>query len=50
MRKLLKNLLFVLLIFLVISGVFSLVGQEFQGKTEIPLTGLVEKINEGKVK
>ena len=50
MKNLAKNLVFVLLIFLVISGVFTLFSGPFEKEKELSLTKLVEEINQGKVK
>jgi len=50
MKPLFKNLIFILLIFLVISGVFTLVYRPFEKEKEIPLSQLVEDINQEKVK
>ena len=50
MNNLLKNLIFILLIFLVISGVFTLFSQSATPPKQIPLTQLVQDINQGKVK
>ena len=50
MKNLSKNLILVLLAFLVVSGIFSLLGEPFPQKTEIPLTQVAEDINQGKIK
>jgi cell division protease FtsH len=51
MRNLAKNLVFILLVFLIISGFFALFSEPFdQPKKEISLTQLVEDINQGKIK
>jgi cell division protease FtsH len=50
MRNLLKNFIFILLIFLVISAVFGLFSQPFEKEKEISLTQLVQDINQGEVK
>jgi len=50
MKNLLKNFIFILLIFLVISGIFTLFNQPFEKEKELSLTQLVEEINQGKVK
>ncbi len=49
-KNLTKNIIFVLLIFLIISAVFSLFSQPFKKEEKISLTQLVEEINEEKVK
>src|SRR3989344_3465157 len=48
MRNLLKNFVFVVLIFFVIAGVFSFLQQE--QKNIISITQLVQDVNQGKVK
>ena len=48
--SLIKNFLFVVLIFLIISSVFSLFFQPFEKKQEVSITQLVEDINQEKVK
>ncbi|MCJ7786782.1 ATP-dependent zinc metalloprotease FtsH [Patescibacteria group bacterium] len=50
MKKLAKNFIFVILIFLIISGVFTLFSQPLETKKEISLTQLVEEINQEKIK
>jgi cell division protease FtsH len=50
MKTLIKNFVFILIIFLTISAVFSLVGQPFQQDKQIPLSQLVQEINEAKIK
>ena len=50
MKPLFKNLILILLIFLIISGVFTLVYRPFEKEKEIPLSQLVEDINQEKVK
>ncbi|MBI2626235.1 MAG: ATP-dependent metallopeptidase FtsH/Yme1/Tma family protein [Candidatus Nealsonbacteria bacterium] len=50
MKSLFKNFIFVLLIFLAISGIFALFSQPFEKTNEISLTKLVEDINQEKVK
>ena len=50
MKNLAKNFVFVLLIFLVISGVFTLFQQPFEKVKELSLTQLVEEINQEKIK
>ena len=50
MKFLLKNLIYILLIFLLISAVFTLFFSPFSQKQEISLTQLVDDINQDKVK
>jgi cell division protease FtsH len=50
MRNLVKNFIFILLIFLVISGVFTLLYQPREKEKTLSLTQLVEEINQGKIK
>jgi len=50
MRNLIKNIVFILLIFLIISGVFTLFAQPFEKEKELAITQLVEEINQGKIK
>ncbi len=50
MKNLAKNFVFVLLIFLVISGVFTLLQKPFEKEKELSITQLVEEINQGKIK
>lgn len=50
MKELAKNFVFILLIFLIISGIFALFGQPFEKEKELSLTQLVEEINQGKIK
>jgi len=50
MKNLIKNIAIVLLIFLTISGIFSLMSAPFEGTKEISLTELVEEINQGQIK
>jgi len=50
MKSLIKNFVFILLIFLIISGVFAMFTQPFEEKEEISLTQLIEDINQEKVK
>jgi len=50
MKNLAKNFIFILLIFLIISGVFTLFSQPFEKPKVLSLTQLVEEINQGKVK
>jgi len=49
MKFLIKNLVYVLIIFLIISGVFALLFNPFEEKTEISLSKLVEEINQEKI-
>jgi len=49
MKFLIKNFVFVLIIFLIISGVFALFFNPFEEKTEISLSKLVEEINQEKI-
>jgi len=50
MKSLIKNFVFILLIFLVISAVFTLFSQPFKKEKEISLSQLVEEINQEKIK
>jgi len=50
MRNLFKNLLIILGIFVIISGVFALFGQPFEETAKLSLTQLVGEINQGKIK
>jgi cell division protease FtsH len=50
MKELIKNFLIIFLIFLIISGLFSLVWQPFEKIKEISLTQLVRDINQEKIK
>jgi len=50
MKYLIKNFIFVLLIFLIISGIFAMFANPFEEEQEISLSQLVEDINQGKVK
>ena len=50
MRNLAKNFLFILLIFLVISAVFSLFSKPFEKVKELSFTQLVQDINQEKIK
>ena len=50
MKNLIKNFVFILLIFLVISGIFGFLYKPFEEKKEIPLSQLVADINRDKVK
>ena len=50
MKSLLKNFIFIILIFLVISGVFAMFSKPFEEKKEISLTQLVEDLNQEKIR
>lgn len=50
MKDLAKNIIVILLIFLIISGVFTLFAQPFEKIKEVSLTQLIEEINQGKIK
>ena len=50
MKSLAKNITFVLLIFLVIAGVFTLLSPSLEKEKEISLSQLVQDINQGKIK
>ena len=50
MNNLLKNFIFILLIFLIISGVFTLFSQPATQQKELSLTQLVQEINQAKIK
>jgi len=50
MRNLLKNFIFILLIFLIISGIFTIFSQPFEKEKEISLTELVQEVNQDKIK
>ena len=50
MKYLVKNFVFILLIFLIISAVFALFSQPFKKGKEISLSQLVEEINQEKIK
>jgi len=50
MRNLIKNFIIILLIFLVISSIFTLFSQPFEKKKELSLTQVVEEINKGEIK
>jgi len=50
MKNLIKNFIFILLIFLVISGIFTLFSQPSKEEKTLSLTQLVEEINQGKIK
>jgi len=50
MKNLIKNFVFILVIFLIISGAFALFSQPFKKEGEISLSKLAEEINQGKIK
>ncbi|MDD2696550.1 MAG: ATP-dependent zinc metalloprotease FtsH [Candidatus Pacebacteria bacterium] len=50
MKNLIKNFIFILLILLVVSSIFTAFSKPFKKETEISLTQLVNEINQGKVK
>jgi len=50
MKSLAKNFIFILLIFLIISGVFTLFQQPFEKEKELSITQLVKEINQEKIK
>lgn len=50
MKNLAKNFIFILLIFLIISGVFALFQQPFEKEKELSITQLVKEINQEKIK
>jgi len=50
MKNLAKNFIIILLIFLVISSIFTLFSKPFENKKELSLTQVVEKINQGEIK
>jgi cell division protease FtsH len=50
MKNLTKNFIIILLIFLVISSIFTLFSEPFEKKKELSLTQVVEKINQGEIK
>ena len=50
MKNLLKNFIFIILVFLIVSAVFTLFSQPFEKEKELSLTQLVEEINQEKVK
>ena len=50
MKNLAKNFIFILLIFLIISGIFALFAQPFEKEKELSFTQLVEEINQEKIK
>ncbi|MDP3990813.1 MAG: ATP-dependent zinc metalloprotease FtsH [Candidatus Nealsonbacteria bacterium] len=50
MKPLIKNFVFILIIFLVVSSLFALFSQPLEKEKEISLTKLVEDINNGEIK
>ena len=51
MKSLIKNFIFIFLIFLVVSSIFALFQQNsFEKEKELSLTNLVQDINQGKIK
>lgn len=50
MKILVKNIVFILLLFLIISGIFTLFSQPFQEEKKLSLTQLIEEINQEKIK
>jgi len=50
MKSLIKNFIFIILIFLIIGGIFSLVSSPFEKVEKISITKLVEEINQEKIK
>jgi cell division protease FtsH len=50
MKNLIKNFLFILLIFLLISSIFTLFSQPLEKEKEVSLTQLVNDINQEKIK
>jgi len=50
MKNLAKNFILVLLIFLIISGIFTLFTQPFEKEKQLSLTQLVNEINQEKIK
>ncbi|MDI6591598.1 MAG: ATP-dependent zinc metalloprotease FtsH [Patescibacteria group bacterium] len=50
MRNLIKNFIFILLIFLIISGIFTLFSKPFERGKELSITELIDEINQGKIK
>lgn len=49
MNKLVKNLAIMFLVFLIISGIFSIYASPFEKAKRISLSELIEQINEGKI-
>jgi len=50
MKNWAKNFIFILLIFLIISGIFALLQQPFEKEEELSITQLVKEINQEKIK
>ena len=50
MKSLVKNFIVIFLVFLVVSGFFALLYSPFEQKKEVPLSQVVEDINQGKIK
>jgi len=50
MKNLIKNFIFILLIFLIISGVFSLLSSSFEKEKALTITRLVTDINQEEIK
>ncbi|MBI2055176.1 MAG: ATP-dependent zinc metalloprotease FtsH [Candidatus Sungbacteria bacterium] len=50
MRQFSKQFVYVLLVFLILSGVYALLANPFKAKQEIPLSELVRQINAGEIK
>ncbi|MBZ9572064.1 ATP-dependent zinc metalloprotease FtsH [Patescibacteria group bacterium] len=50
MKNLIKNFIVILFIFLIISAIFSLFFQPFEKEKQLPLSQLVEEINQEKIK
>jgi len=50
MGNLLKNFLFIILIFIVVSGIFALFSQPLEKEKELSLTQLISEINQEKIK
>jgi len=50
MKSLLKNFIFILLIFLIISGLFTFFSSPFEKQNEVSLSQVIEDINQEKIK
>src|SRR3990167_6569721 len=50
MKSLIKNFIFIFLIFLIVSVIFTVFSQTGQSSKEMPLTEVVKNINQGNVK
>jgi len=50
MRNLLKNIIIIVLVFLIISGIFAIATNPFEQTDEIPLSTVVQEINNGNIK